>query len=107
MLFRSMSTPLTRNPRIVEVKHFIQKGLRNALNRFIGVKNLPKIRPQIRDSVGAYFRSLKQAELIVDYTGINVTQNPNDPTTVDVEAYYSPVFPLNWIVVTLNLRSSV
>jgi len=106
-LTTDMSTPLTRNPRIVEVKHFIQKGLRNALNRFIGVKNLPKIRPQIRDSVGAYFRSLKQAELIVDYTGINVTQNPNDPTTVDVEAYYSPVFPLNWIVVTLNLRSSV
>ena len=102
-----MSTPLTRDPRIVEVKHSIQKGLRNALNRFIGVKNLPKMRPQINDTVGAYFKSLKLQEIIVDFTGINVTPNATDPSTVDVEAYYSPVFPLNWIMVTLNLRQSL
>lgn len=102
-----MSTALTRDPRIVEVKHSIQKGLRNALNRFIGSKNLPKMRPQIQDTVGSYFKSLKLQEIIVDFTGINVTPNATDPSTVDVEAYYSPVFPLNWIMVTLNLRQSL
>lgn len=106
-LTTDMSTILTRNPRIVEVKHFIQQGLRGALDRYIGEKNLPRVQPQIRDTVGSYFKSLKQQELIIDYTGINVKQNETDPSTVDVEAYYSPVFPLNWIVVTLNLRSSV
>jgi hypothetical protein len=101
------STALTRDPRIVEVKHFVQQGIRRSLDRFIGSKNLPKMQSQVRDSVGSYFKSLKQKELIVDFTGINVTQNQQDPSTLDVEAYYSPVFPLNWIVVTLNLRQSL
>jgi hypothetical protein len=106
-LTTDMSTSLTRDPRIVEVKHSIQQGLRNALNRYIGSKNLPKMQSQIRDTVGSYFKALKQNEIIVDFTGINVKQNESDPSTVDVEAYYSPVFPLNWIVVTLNLRQSL
>lgn len=101
------STALTRDPRIVEVKHFVQQGMRRALDRFIGVKNLPKMQGQVRDAVGSYFKSLKQKELIVDFTGVAVTQNEQDPSTLDVEAYYSPVFPLNWIVVTLNLRQSL
>lgn len=101
------STALTRDPRIVEVKHFVQQGMRRALDRYIGSKNLPKIQGQVKDSVGSYFKSLKQKELIVDFTGISVTQNDQDPSTLDVEAYYSPVFPLNWIVVTLNLRQSL
>jgi len=101
------STALTRDPRIVEVKHFVQQGVRRVLDRFIGVKNLPKIQSQVKDALGSYFKSLKQKELIVNFTGITVKQNDQDPSTLDVEAYYSPVFPLNWIVVTLNLRQSL
>jgi len=71
------------------------------------MKNLPKVRPQIKDTLSSYLGALKQAEIITNYTGVEVTQNASDPSTVDVVAYYSPVFPLNWIMVTLNLRSSV
>ena len=106
-LTTDMSTSLTRDPRIVEVKHSIQQGIRSALQQYIGVKNLPKMQTQIRDTVGSYFKQLKQNEIIVDFTGIRVAQNTSDPSTVDVEAYYSPVFPLNWIMVTLNLRQSL
>ncbi|MBD3260224.1 MAG: hypothetical protein GF334_00875, partial [Candidatus Altiarchaeales archaeon] len=106
-LTTDMSSSLTRDPRIVEVKHYVQQGLRRTLNRYIGVKNLPKVQPQVKDSVGSYFKALKKSEIITDYTGINVSQNETDPSTLDVEAYYSPVFPLNWIVVTLNLRTSL
>jgi hypothetical protein len=106
-LTTDMSTSLTRDPRIVEVKHSIQQGLRSNLNRYIGSKNLVRLQAQIKETVGSYFKQLKQNEIIVNYTGINVTQNASDPSTVDVEAYYSPVFPLNWIMVTLNLRQSV
>lgn len=106
-LTTDLSNALTRNPRIVEVKHFIQQGLRRNLDQFIGKKNLPSILPQIQRVVQAYFSGLKNSNLIVDFTGIAVTQNAIDPSTVDVEAYYSPVFPLNWIIVTLNLRQSL
>lgn len=106
-LTSDLSNALTRNPRIVEVKHFIQQGIRRNLDQFVGKKNLPSIVPQIQRVVQAYFSSIKNANLIVDFTGIAVTQNAIDPSTVDVEAYYSPVFPLNWIIVTLNLRQSL
>lgn len=106
-LTTDLSTPLTRNPRIVEVKHFIQQGMRNVLDRYIGVKNLPRVIPQVTGTVNSYFRSLKQANIIADYKPANVSQNTTDPSTLDVEVFYSPVFPVNWIVVTLNLRSSI
>ena len=106
-LTTDLSTPLTRNPRIVEVKHFIQKGLRDVLDRYIGVKNLPRVIPQVSATVDSYFRSLKQANIIADFRPSKVTQNNTDPSTLDVEGFYSPVFPVNWIIVTLNLRSSI
>jgi hypothetical protein len=106
-LTSDLSNALTRDPRIVEVKHFVQQGMRSNLNQYIGSKNLPSVIPQITATVSSYFSSLKSASLIVDYKGIRVAQNPNEPSTVDVEVFYSPVFPLNWIIVTLNLRQSV
>ena len=106
-LTTDMSNPVTRNPRIVEVKHFIQQGTRSVLSSYIGQKNLPRLLPQIEGTLGSYFKALKQGELIVDFKNIKARVNGSDPSTVDVEVYYSPVFPLNWIVVTLNLRQSL
>jgi hypothetical protein len=106
-LTSDLSTVFSRDPRIVELKHYVQQGLRTNLDQYIGQKNLPTIIPQIKSTVNSYFASLKNSKLIVDFKGIRVAQNPNEPSTVDVEAFYSPVFPLNWIIVTLNLRQTV
>ena len=106
-LTTDLSSVLTRNPRTVEVKHFVQQGVRRVLRRYVGSKNLPRILPQIKDTLGAYFKSLKQSELIVDSKGIKVTQNATDISTVDVEAYYKPVPELEWILVTLNMSTSL
>ncbi len=106
-LTSDLSNALTRDPRIVEVKHFIQQGVRSNLNQFIGQKNLPSVIPQIKNTVNSYFSILKSSGIIVDFKGIRVVQNANEPSTVDVEVFYSPVFPINWIIVTLNLRQSV
>ena len=51
--------------------------------------------------------ALQQAQIITSSTGVAATVDPNDPTIVNVVAYYSPVFPLLWIVLTFNLRSNV
>ena len=106
-LTTNMSNVITRDPRIIEVKHFVQQGVRRVLSIYIGTKNLPRNIPQIQKTLDSYFKILKQSDIIVDYKGIKARQNDSDPSTVDVEAYYSPVFPLNWIVVTLNLRSKL
>jgi len=106
-LTTDLTSVLTRNPRIVEIKHFIQKGVRDTLDPYIGTKFLPSQIPAIESSLGSYFKALKLAEIITDYKGIKAVRNASDPSTVDVTAYYSPVLSLDWIVVTLNLRSTL
>jgi hypothetical protein len=106
-LTTDLSSVLTRDPRVVEVKHFVQQGVRSSLDPYIGAKFLPSILGDIENTLSAYFRALKKAQLIVDFKGIKATRNTSDPSTVDVEVFYSPVLPLNWIVVTLNLRSTL
>lgn len=106
-LSTDLSNALTRNPRITEVKHFIQKGMRDNLQQFVGKKNLPSIRPQINRVVTSYFTGLKNSNTISKYKDVKVVQNAIDPSTVDVLVFYQPIFPLDWIIVTLNLRQSI
>ena len=49
-------------------------------------------------------KGLVRKEIIAGYTGISANVNPDDPTVAEVEAYYQPVFPLLYLVVTFNLR---
>jgi hypothetical protein len=101
------SSVLTRTPSIIRTKDFIQRGTRVILSPFIGQKLLSQRTSEIEQTLNSYLSSLQQAQIITAFQGVSATQDANDPTIVNVEAFYSPVFPLLWIVVTFNLRSSV
>jgi len=81
--------------------------MRRNLDQFIGVKFLPRVLRSIEDTMRAAFQQLQAAEIIVKFTGVSAVQDANDPAIARVEGYYSPVFPLEWIVVTLNLRTKL
>jgi hypothetical protein len=98
---------VTRDPRIVEVKHFVQKGVRDVLDPFIGRKFIGNITGQVETTLNNYLAALQQANLIAAYRGVRAVQDPNDGTVINVEAFYSPVLPVNWIMVTLNLSSVI
>jgi hypothetical protein len=106
-LTTDLSSVLTRTPSVVRTKDFVQKGTRTVLQPYIGVKNLTQRTKEIEQTLGSYLNALKQAQIIKAYTGIKATVDTNDPTIINVEAYYSPVLPLLWIVVTYNLRSTM
>jgi hypothetical protein len=106
-LTTDLSSVLTRTPSVIRIKDFVQKGTRNALDPFIGQKFLTNKTTEIEQTLGSYLGSLQSAQIITGYTGVKATVDPADPTIVNVEAFYSPVFPLLWIVITFNLRSSV
>jgi len=53
------------------------------------------------------FKAMVRAEIIGAYTGIAAEVDPEDPTVLRFEAYYQPIFPLLYIVVTMNLRARV
>ena len=102
-----LTSVLTRTPSVIRIKDFVQRGTRAALDPYIGQKFLSGKTNEIESTLGSYLGSLRRAQIIQDFSGIKATVDPADPTTVNVVAYYAPVLPLLWILVTFNLRSKV
>ena len=74
---------------------------------YIGIKFLPYVLQDVETSVDNLMNQLINQQIITAFTGTSAVQDPIDPPILNVETFYSPVFPLNWIVVTLNLRVSL
>lgn len=95
---------LTREPTVIYIKDYVQQQIRNTLDKYIGVKFLSTVIQDVESSVDNIMNQMINQEIITAFTGTAASQDSQDPTILRVETYYSPVFPLNWIVVTLNLR---
>lgn len=101
------SNILTREPSVVFIKDEIQQLTRTTLDPFIAEKFLPGRLTDIEIALSNMFKAQIQAEKITAFTGIKATPRATDPTVADVVAFYSPVFPLNWIQVTYTLRTQL
>ena len=77
------------------------------LNRFIGRKFINTILGEIESVFSAYLSELKLSELITDFRNVEVFQNENDPTIVEVSAEYAPVLPVKYILVTFRIRGTL
>lgn len=106
-LTTDMSTILTRLPTVTQIADFVQQSARSTLDVFIGTKFLASRTNDVEVSLTSMFNSLVQAEVVGAFTGISASVDPDDPTVLRVEAYYQPIFPLLYIVVTFNLRSRI
>jgi len=106
-LTTDLSSPLTRDPRIISVKHFVQQGVRRTCDVFIGKKMINGLTNDIEKSLNSYFSSLKLLNLIGAFQGIKAVVDDADPTIINVVVYYRPIFGLNWITVTHYLRSTL
>jgi len=106
-LTTDMSTILTRLPTVTQIADFVQQQSRATLDAFIGTKFLSQRTNEVEVSMTALFNQMLQAEIIGGFTGINAEVDPDDPTIMRFEAFYSPIFPLLYIVLTFNLRANV
>ena len=105
-LTTDMSNILTKLPTVITIADEVQRSSRRDLDRFIGIKFLPGVLSEIEGQLSTTMKALKNAEIITAFTGIQA-RTTNDPTVVEVEAFYQPVFPLLYIVITFNLRSNL
>ena len=98
------SNVLTREPTVVYIKDFVQQQIRGALAPFIGIKFLPSVVQDVEGAVDNLLNQLVSSQIINAFQGTTATPDEVDPTILRIETFYSPVLPLNWIVVNLNLR---
>lgn len=102
-----MSNILTRLPTITLIADEVQRQSRAVLENFIGVKFIPGILSQVEGRLSMLLKSLVAAQIISNYTGVEANPADDDPTVAEVEAFYSPIFPLLYIVLTFHLRSQL
>jgi hypothetical protein len=106
-LTTDMSTILTRLPTVTQIADFVQQQSRATLDAFVGTKFLSQRTNEVEVSMTSLFNQMLQAEIVGGFTGINAEVDPNDPTIMRFEAFYAPIFPLLYIVLTFNLRANV
>ena len=100
-----ISSVLTREPTVGTIKDLVQQGARTVLNQFIGVKFIGGVTGDIERVMKSYMKRLVDAEIITAFTNIRAIPDPTDPTAVMISLSYSPVLPLNFVVVTFRLTS--
>lgn len=106
-LTTDMSNVLRKTPTVRQIADEVQRQSRNVLANFIGVKFIPGILSQVEGRLAMMFKDLVQQQVVAAYTGIKANVAPDDPTVAEVEAFYQPVFPLLYIVLTFHIRASL
>lgn len=106
-LTTDMSTSLSRLPTVTQIADFVQQQSRQVLDTFVGTKFLASRTNEVEVAMTALFRQLVQAEIVGAFTGIAAEIDPVDPTILRFEAFYQPIFPLLYLVLTFNLRARV
>jgi len=105
-LTSDMTSILTKTPTVIQISDDIHRRCRTLLDGYIGEKFSAGVTGQIEGRVNALFQQLVRDQIIDSYTGLSVTQDPEDPTGLLIEVYYRPVFPLLYIQFTFYVRSS-
>ena len=89
-LTTNVSNRLTSIPSVIAIRDFVQRQSRASLDRFIGLKFLTGRAQDVELALTGLLNSLVEAQIITAFTGVSATPDPNDPTLLNVEAFYSP-----------------
>ena len=106
-LTTNMASVLTRLPTVTQIADFVQQQSRGTLDHFVGTKFLSGRTNEVNATMTSLFKQLVQAEIVGAFTGIGSAIDADDPTILRFEAYYQPIFPLLYLVLTFNLRARI
>lgn len=106
-LTTQMDNVLTRLPTVTQISDFVQQQSRATLDAFVGTKFLASRTNEVEVAMTGLLKSLIQSEIIGAFQGVAASVDANDPTILNFAAYYQPIFPLLYIVLTFNLRAQL
>lgn len=99
---------LKRETNIVLTKYFIIKSMRRTFNNgYIGSIITPRMLLSIRSTVESILFTLQDNSYITSFDGIAVEQNELDPTQVDIQFAYVPMYGLNYIEIKFSVMTGL
>lgn len=99
-----MDTVITRTPSVTLIIHHVQQSMREALDPFIGQKFTSSLLKSSENIITGLFGNLISQQIVAQVAGISATVDENDPTIMRTESIYVPVFPLEYILSSLQIR---
>lgn len=106
-LTTDMRDILRRTPTIITIADEVQERSRVSLDKFIGLKFLAGILIQVEGAQSEVLKGLIDEEILTAFAGVRAQTAPDNPTVAEVSAFYRPVFPLLFLVLTFGLRSTL
>jgi hypothetical protein len=103
-LTTNMENALTREIMIITIRDFIQQETRRVLDPYIGRKMTANLTGDISATLGSMLKSAVNSQIIVDYKGVSAIRDSVQPDYITVTAFYVPIFGLNWIDVSYQIR---
>ena len=97
-------TVITRTPSVTLTIQFVQQTIRKVLDPYIGQKFTGAIIKSVETQLTGAFGNLIDQQIVAKVAGLAVYTDANDPTILRAEAIYVPVFPLEYIVATMQVR---
>ena len=101
------SNDLTSEPTSTTIADYVAQQFRADLKQFIGRKLVDSLVTDIQIVCNARLTSLMNNVIINGYRNLSVIVNPNDPTEVDVQVTFKPIFSLLYASVTFTVVTSL
>lgn len=99
-----VDTVITRTPSVTLTIQFVQQSVRTTIDPFIGQKFTGTLTKTIVRSMTAMFGRLIDSVIVAKVSGISAAVDDNDPTIMRTSSIYVPVFPLEYVLSTLQIR---
>ncbi len=103
-LTTNVDSPITRTPSVTLTIQYVQQSIRRVLDPYIGQKFTGTLLKTVENALVGLFSTLIDQQIVTKVAGIAVSVDEDDPTIMRTEAIYVPVFPLEYITSTLQVR---
>ena len=101
------SNTLVSEPTSTTIADYVAQRFRQDLDAFIGRKLVDSLVTDITVVCNSRLKSLVDQQIITGYQNLNVRQNDQDPTEVDVTVTFKPMFSLLYVSVTFTVQTSL
>jgi hypothetical protein len=107
-LTTNISSWLTQEVSINAIGDQLAKNLTNALNYsgIIGSPLTPATVTTLESVVQSTLTKALNTSLIQSFTNLTYSQNPNNPTQINISFQYSPTIPLNYVNVNFSINTA-
>ena len=99
-----LDTVITRTPSVTLTIQFVQQAVRRVLDPFIGQKFTGSLLKASEGALVGMFATLIDGQIVAQVAGIAAEVDEDDPTIMRTSTIYVPIFPLEYIVSTLQIR---